>query len=266
MAEPLSPEVGQKASRILASLLDTQAFGEKKLELQIDAPLAGLLLALNEVNSTYARLRGDSRLALATRSAAKELERLRTEGTPAECSEAAPASPDGDDFFDAAEVENIERTIAASCTNGEDQDVAGQLRALQEGLINFLVTVDTSKMEGLFRGNFGHVFRALVKRGNALGTTAGPFEIQRIELEKAIAASVQKDESFDYRPLLARMLCGRSDRGAIVLPPERLPPWLRSDYSNYCECQPAETMSSVRGIDPTMRNRTKKRRAKPACV
>jgi glycosyltransferase involved in cell wall biosynthesis/SAM-dependent methyltransferase len=76
LGEPLAASMGQQANQVLESLLQTQAFGEKDLPLTLDAQLAGLLLALNQVKSAYARLQGDSRLALAAHSLANQLERI----------------------------------------------------------------------------------------------------------------------------------------------------------------------------------------------
>ena len=84
LGEPLAASMGQQANQVLESLLQTQAFGEKELPVNLDAQLAGLLLALNQVKSAYARLQGDSRLALAAHSLANQLERICAGGARAE--------------------------------------------------------------------------------------------------------------------------------------------------------------------------------------
>ena len=96
MEEPLSPAILSKASQIHDSILQTQLFGEKELPLKVDEYLAGLLLALNQVKSAYARLQGNSRMALAAHTLERVLERrrqpsLREGATAQPATSAAPA-------------------------------------------------------------------------------------------------------------------------------------------------------------------------------
>ncbi len=94
LGEPLAAATGQQAIQVLDSLLKTQAFGEKELPLDLDAQLARLLLALNQVKSAYARLRGDSRLALAAHSLSNQLERRCSQTTrPEPAPSASPSLP-----------------------------------------------------------------------------------------------------------------------------------------------------------------------------
>jgi len=93
MTEPLAPAIFSQASQIHDSILPTQAFGEKELPLKVDEYLAGLLLALNQVKSAYARLQGNSRMALAAHTLERVLERRRPPNLRADAI-ARPAASD----------------------------------------------------------------------------------------------------------------------------------------------------------------------------
>ena len=97
MTEPLAPAILVKASQIHDSILQTQVFGEKELPLKVDEYLAGLLLALNQVKSAYARIQGNSRIALAAHALERVLERrrqsiLQDDATSQQAASAAPAA------------------------------------------------------------------------------------------------------------------------------------------------------------------------------
>jgi hypothetical protein len=99
---------------------------------------------------------------------------------------------------------------------------------LQQGLINFLVTADATALERQFAGNFGEVFRAMVRCG-----LPAESEAQRAALDSALDRGEPGVVPCDFRPLLARMLCAPTARGSTIVAPEQLPPWLRADYAAY---------------------------------
>lgn len=253
MREPLSPSIGRQASQFLGELIKTQARGEKDIPLKIDKQLAALLLVLNQAQSAYARLRGDSFLANAAHSTANVLERLRRAGNvPEQALEIAPSSepgaradkapenagdaavsPGSGDFFDANEMENIDRLIASYVENPTDCGAREQLGLLQTGLTNFLVTAETEKLEGLFNGSLGRVFRSLLKSGFPSEPPCEPSQARLAVLDEAIAKSEMQAGALDFRPLLARMLCAPAHLGSTKVAPERIPAWILNDYFDY---------------------------------
>lgn len=152
------------------------------------------------------------------------LQMLRAEQTPA----ANPASEE--EIFGPEEEKNIQQLIAAYGENPA-APARGQLVELQQGLMNFLVTAEAAKLEVQFRGSFGRVFRALVKSGLSAEPPAAEATEQAI-LDEALAES-GKSGAFDFRPLLARMLCVPAHRGAVHFAVQKIPAWLLEDYLAY---------------------------------
>ena len=146
--------------------------------------------------------------------------------------EADAVTPQGnDDFFGADEIQNIEQIIAAYKAEPGSSEARGQLQALQQNMMQFLVTAEPNELERLFGGGLGHVFRAIVSSGLP---SEQPSEEATAQLGVLDDALIVSDEQFDLRPLLARMLCAPAHRGkGAALAPEKIPAWLLEDYISY---------------------------------
>ncbi|HEX2852289.1 MAG TPA: glycosyltransferase [Opitutaceae bacterium] len=162
------------------------------------------------------------------------LEMLRTakqEQTSAAASQAGATSA-SEEIFGAEEVQNVQQMIATYGGNPADP-VREQLLELQQGLMNFLVTAETDKLAGLFQGNFGEVFRALVKSGLSSEPPTEDVQAQAAILDEALGLAVSSATAFDYRPLMARMLRVPAHRGSVTIAPEKIPAWFLGDYLGY---------------------------------
>ncbi len=144
-------------------------------------------------------------------------------------SDEAPASITGDDFFGLTELANIERLIAGYADNPAESDLRVQMRGLQGGLLDFLGGVEIAKLEALFRGDFGQVYRALLKSGFNAEPPTAELSAAVDELDAALVAS----DVLDVRALLIRMLCAPAHRGAMKVSPAAVPAWWLDDYVGY---------------------------------
>jgi len=145
----------------------------------------------------------------------------------------ASTATDSSEVFGADEVQSFEQLATVYSNNPADAEVAGQLRELQQGVMNFLVTAETEKLEGHFKGSLGRVFRALVKSGLPSEAPTEESQAQLSILDEALAGPEVADGSFDFRPLFARMLCGPAHRGTLTVAPGRIPAWFLNDYLAY---------------------------------
>jgi glycosyltransferase involved in cell wall biosynthesis/predicted O-linked N-acetylglucosamine transferase (SPINDLY family) len=164
------------------------------------------------------------------RRASEILEMLRGGSSePSPDNGSAPDREDSGEIFGADEVKTIEQLIAAHSENPDDASIRAQLEELQQGLMNFLVTAETEKLETLFKGSFGRVFRAVSKSGLVAEPTTEKSQAQVAILDEAIATP-STDGVFDCRPVLARMICTPAHRGSLTIPLEKIPAWFHDDY------------------------------------
>jgi predicted O-linked N-acetylglucosamine transferase (SPINDLY family) len=147
--------------------------------------------------------------------------------TPSETQPETSSSPE--EIFGADEVKTIEQLIATYAASPNDTRVYAQLEELQQGLMTFLVTSETEKLEALFKGSFGRIFRALRNSGLV---AEPPMEKSRAQvgvLDEALSTP-SKDGTFDYRPVLARMICAPAHRRSLTVALEKIPAWFHNDY------------------------------------
>src|SRR6478736_1334287 len=137
--------------------------------------------------------------------------------------------PTGDDFFGPTELENIERLIAAYTANPAEASLREPMRGLQSGLLDFLSEAEPAKLEVRFRGDFGKVYRALLKSGLASEAPTPEMQAAVGELDTVLAEA----DGFDLRLLLVRMLCAPAHRGAMTVSPAKVPAWWLEDYLGY---------------------------------
>ena len=188
---------------------------------QIKDAIAQTEVALTQAPSAECELR-----------AREILELLRSEPSLAKASVNQGAAGT-EEIFGPDEVQSFEQLATAYSNNPTDVGVSGQMQELQQGVINFLVTAEFEKLESHFKGALGRVFRALVKSGLPSEDPTEKSDAQLAILDEALAGPEAADGSFDYRPLLARMLCGPAHRGAMGLGVEKIPGWLLEDYLGY---------------------------------
>jgi len=161
------------------------------------------------------------------RSVATEaLRRLEEKAAP------VASAPANDDVFSPEEIASIELLTTAYSNNPADPEALGQLPALRQALMNFLVTTDRGSLEQHFKGGFGRVFRALVKSGLPSEPPDDEMRAQLGVLDEAIA-DAKKQKDFDYRPLLARMLRAPAHRGLGLIALEQIPQWALDDFLGY---------------------------------
>lgn len=194
---------------------------------------AGELVRENRTAEATALVEQAARCAPTPECAARADEILGMLRSASPASSVAPAAaPDAsEELFGADEVRNVEQMIATYGENPADP-VREQLLELQQGLMNFLVTSDSQKLDDQFQGSFGRVFRALVKSGMSSEPPSEEARAQGTILDEALAAS-DKSESFDFRPLLARMLRVPAHRGSVSIAPDKIPAWFLDDYLAY---------------------------------
>lgn len=142
-----------------------------------------------------------------------------------------PSSPEV--FFGAEEMENITQLIAAYVNNPSDPTILHQLFELQRGLTDFLLDADLDQLPVLFKGDFGVVYRALIKSDLASEVPTEDAQAKVGLLDIALAGSEKSDSLFDLRPLLARMLCRPAHRGSEPIALEKIPAWFLDDYLGY---------------------------------
>ena len=68
-------------------------------------------------------------------------------------------------FFGEEELGNIGRLIESHKEAPEDAENLMQLRILREGVANFLAGAELGTLEGLFKTDFGQVYRLMLKSG-----------------------------------------------------------------------------------------------------
>ena len=150
--------------------------------------------------------------------------------SPGDSPDSAPAS---DEFFGVDAIKTIEQLISAYVEKPTDASTRAPLEELQQGVMNFLVTAESEKLETLFKKSFGQVFRALLKSGLTSEPPAEKSEAQLAILDEALANPDNPAGAFDLRPLLARMLCAPAHRGTTALALEKIPAWFLDDYLGY---------------------------------
>jgi predicted O-linked N-acetylglucosamine transferase (SPINDLY family)/glycosyltransferase involved in cell wall biosynthesis len=195
---------------------------------------AGELVRENRTAEALVIVEQAARLAPTPECAARAEEilgMLRSAAPAASVAPTAHADP-SDELFGPDEVRNVEQMIATYGDNPADP-VREQLLDLQQGLMNFLVTAEPEKLEGQFQGGFGRVFRALAKSGLPSEPPTEEARVQCAILDEALASPGKPAESFDFRPLLARMLRVPAHRGNVSIAPEKIPAWLLDDYLAY---------------------------------
>jgi len=138
-----------------------------------------------------------------------------------------------DELFGHDEVAAIRQVIAAYGDDPTAPAQRNQLVELQQGLMNFIVTAESRKLEGHFKGSLGQVFRALVKSGLSSEPSTDAVAEQRSVLDEAIATATAAADPYDVRPLLARMLSAPAHRGRVTVGVEKIPDWLIEDYLGY---------------------------------
>ncbi len=138
-----------------------------------------------------------------------------------------------EELFGPDEIQAIEQLCTAYSNNPTDADVSGQLQALQQGLMNFLVTAPPGELESRFKGSLGRVFRAVVQSGLPSEAPTEEARAQLAVLDEVLAGPSDPEKGSDYRPLLARMLRAPAHRGVPTIAPDRMPAWFLDDYLGY---------------------------------
>jgi glycosyltransferase involved in cell wall biosynthesis/predicted SAM-dependent methyltransferase len=162
---------------------------------------------------------------------ASEIKNLLAELTPSLVND-APSQATAE-FFGDEEINTIEKLIATYTDNPTAPGARNPLEELQQGLMNFLVTAETDKLEILFAGSFGRVFRALAKCGLNAEPPTEKSEAQLTVLDEALTNPQSRSGTLDIRPLLSRMLCAPAHRGNVVIAFDDIPGWLLEDYLGY---------------------------------
>lgn len=159
---------------------------------------------------------------------------LKAELTPPQS--AGPAESvafSADELFGHDEVAAIRQVIAAYGDDPTARAQRDQLVELQQGLMNFIVTAEIEKLEGHFKGSLGQVFRALVTSGLSTEVPTEETIAQLAVLDEALGGPEEPDKDFDFRPLLARILCAPAYRGAVTIAVAKIPAWWVDDYLGY---------------------------------
>jgi len=157
---------------------------------------------------------------------------------------AIPAAPSAEtepaegEIFEEEDVRSIEHLLAAYSDDPADATNTGKLLSLQQGMMNYLVTTPIDRLEALFQGSFGRVFRAVTRSGLPSEPPTDESRAQLAVLDEALAGTPDRAKGFDYRPVFARMLRAPAHRGTIAVPPENLPGWFRDDYLGYLLAAP----------------------------
>jgi glycosyltransferase involved in cell wall biosynthesis/predicted O-linked N-acetylglucosamine transferase (SPINDLY family) len=137
---------------------------------------------------------------------------------------AAPQRPDPQHFFGSSEIKNIEQLIATYTADPTSPAALAPLGELRRSLVAFLQTLDETKAEQLFGGDFGQVYRALLKAG----------------LPGVPPAPITSDtDDASLRNLLARMLLAPAHLNREAFGWESVPAWFRDDYLAYMLYAPA---------------------------
>jgi predicted O-linked N-acetylglucosamine transferase (SPINDLY family) len=188
---------------------------------QIKDAIAQTEVALTQAPSAECELR-----------AREILELLRSEASIAKASVNQGAAGT-EEIFGPDEVQSFEQLATAYSNNPADGGISCQLRELQQGVMNFLVTAEFEKLEGHFKGSVGRVFRAIIMSGLPYETPTEVSSGQMGVLDEILAGPSDPKKGFDYRPLLARLLCAPAHRGGMTIAPDRIPGWFLDDYLGY---------------------------------
>jgi len=130
-------------------------------------------------------------------------------------------------------VVEIERLFAIYGERPADYAAKEGLRSVRERLADSVAGTPVERMEALFAGEFGRVYRGFLKSRYSSEPASERSQVRLAILEEAVAESCRRTGSLDFRPLLARMLWTPSHRAAMTVAPERLPGWLLDDYLGY---------------------------------
>jgi hypothetical protein len=147
--------------------------------------------------------------------------------------EVQPSSPaESDEIFGPEDVQNIHLLIAnyAQDPTGSNRE---QMIALQQGLMNFIVSSAPATVEAEFKRGVGEVFRALAASALTSESPSEETQAQLAVLDEALAAAESSAASPDFRPLLARMLYATPDRAAPKFPVDKTPAWVRTEYAGW---------------------------------
>lgn len=162
----------------------------------------------------------------AVREAIAELERAKQQAPNAECVAKADqvlamlTAPQTEESPDEAKVEtvtsenvfseeeraNIFEIIAAYNEDPSNAETLGQLRALQNGLADFLKRTEPARIQALFNSDFGQIYQEIValQLGEDPLTPASTMDISRAVKEGF--SSAKGATAFDPRPLLSHLL------------------------------------------------------------
>ena len=130
-------------------------------------------------------------------------------------------------------VVDIERLFAIYGERPTEYVASEGLRSVQESLTNAVIGTGIDRIEALFNGDFGRVYRGFLKSRYSSEPPSGRSQARLAILEDGVAQSVSRAGAFDFRPLLARMLWTPAHRAAGLVAPERLPAWFLDDYLGY---------------------------------
>lgn len=158
------------------------------------------------------------------------LDLLRASAAAAESVRAEDADSS---FFGPDEVRNIEELVSAYAANPADPKTREPLSALQQGLLQFLPGADHARLERLFAGSFGRVFRLFAGSGFAAEAPGDALQGQIDAIDESLRAGASAADKFDVRALLARMVCAPAHRGMPVMPLQQIPEWLWQDTTEY---------------------------------
>ena len=216
--------------------------------LKSENPLSNFQQAMNNAEAAMRQQRPDEALAYidqalrfspddeSTKSAA-EIKQLLTDSgvsnAATSTSDSLSSSQASDEFFGADEIETIEQLISSYAEKPTDTSTRAPIEELQQGLMKFLVSAESEKLETLFRSSFGQVFRALLKSGLTAEPSTENSEAQLAILDEALANPENSAGGFDLRPLLARMLCASAHHGTAQLVLGKIPAWFLDDYLGY---------------------------------
>lgn len=162
----------------------------------------------------------------AIREAIAELERAKQHAPNAECvakadqvlamltapesevppAEAATVTTMSENVFSEEERANIFEIIAAFAEDPSNSEALEQLRALQNGLADFLKRTEPEKIQALFLGDFGRIYQEIValQLGEDPIMSASTMDISRAVKEGF--SSAKGAAGFDPRPLLSHLL------------------------------------------------------------
>lgn len=128
---------------------------------------------------------------------------------------------------------DVERLFAIYGERPADYAANEGLRSVRERLTDFVVGTAIERVEALFAGDFGRIYRGFLKSRYSSERPSERSRARLAGLEQAVAESCRRSGALDVRPLLARMLWTPAHRAAATVAPERLPGWLLDEYMGY---------------------------------